>query len=199
MPRKAKRTPEEQLRATAFHEAEHAVAHLVYKRRFEYVTITPDGDTLGCVHRGSRLGKAMLSKREKAMDTGFLDFGSLVISSAGVLAEKEITGKFNNRGAIFDHQTISSFLEDRALFSNWAGYQPVKPSRTTVNLWAAAQGEAEAIVSLFWAKIEAIAQALLERKKVTYDETKEICTAVGMAELARRANVRGGGSHRTQT
>ena len=164
MPRKAKRTPEEQLRATAFHEAGHAVAHLVYKRRFEYVTITPDGDTLGCVHRGSRLGKAMLSKREKAMDTGFLDFGSLVISSAGVLAEKEITGKFNNRGAIFDHQTISSFLEDRALSElGWISARQTIPDNGQPV--AAAQGEAQAIVSLFWAKIEAIAQALSKGRK----------------------------------
>jgi hypothetical protein len=137
------------------------------------VTIIPDGDTLGCVHFG-RWARSLVRKRERIEEAGFIDFGSLVTSSAGAVAEKEAMGRFDNYGAREDCNANDVLLNERSLFSNWAAYQPNKPPHTTARLWAAAQGEAHAIVSLFWPAIEAIAKALLERKLLTYAEAKQI-------------------------
>jgi ATP-dependent Zn protease len=178
MPRKSKQNAEK-LRVVAYHEAGHAVAELAYGRQFEYVTIVPDGEFLGQVHVGEEWSKSFARKKEENEGTGLIDLGSLVCSMLGAFAEKEVTGRFNNRHARLDSDFTDGTLSQRDLFSHWAGYRPIKPPRTAEHLWLAARGEANAIVSLFWPAIEAIAKALLEKKTLTYDEATQIhCAAM---------------------
>ena len=89
-----KRIPK--LKRTAYHEAGHAVAYCALGRRFDYVDIVPDEHSEGrCVARrffGERFEKAVAFGDSRAMKE--LE-NRLMISLAGTVAEKLLTGRHN--------------------------------------------------------------------------------------------------------
>lgn len=95
------------LRATAFHEAGHAVAAFALGRPVKQASIVPEKGTLGHVRLGGR-------NQVRRMETTALGFRAryrverdLMGTLAGPEAERRATGRGNNIGARFDHAYVA--------------------------------------------------------------------------------------------
>ena len=93
------------LKATAFHEAGHAVMALLLGRPIEKVTISPAQLKTG----GMRLGACKIQKgRTKPSKDAVED--SVLILLAGMVAESFVTGQYNQGGAAQDLLMVKSIL-----------------------------------------------------------------------------------------
>ncbi|MEZ6137342.1 MAG: cell division protein FtsH [Pirellulaceae bacterium] len=98
-----------QLRATAYHEAGHAVMAVALGRSVQKVTVTPGQLQTG----GVRLGACAMKKgRRKASDDPLED--EVLILMAGMVAESHFTGQYCQRGATQDLLHVRRLLETRA-------------------------------------------------------------------------------------
>lgn len=144
------------LRATAIHEAGHAVARIVLRRKINRVSIIP-GDDGSLGHVQGRVLPAGIAE--------VLEFGtptpqemaavedSIVSVLAAPIAERKFTGRWNLVGASGDHE--------------WAVGLVFRLSGSTEEVNASLkelEGRANDLVETYWADIEAVAAALLERK-----------------------------------
>lgn len=99
----------EQLMATAYHEAGHAVMAMVLGRSVQKVTITP-GKLLG---GGSRLGICEMKKgRSKSTKDALED--DILVLLAGMVAEARFTGQYSQEGAAGDLRAVTRLLQTRA-------------------------------------------------------------------------------------
>jgi ATP-dependent Zn protease len=97
------------LKATAFHEAGHAVLALALGRPIQKVTIAPAQLQTG----GRRLGACKIQKgRSKATKDGLED--EVLILFAGMVAESHFTGQYSLGGAAQDLRFIRRLLASRA-------------------------------------------------------------------------------------
>ncbi len=102
-------TDDDQLRATAFHEAGHAVMAFSLGRVVSKVSIKPGQSAIG----QSNLGTCALGKgRSKATKDQLED--EVLILFAGMVAESHFTGQYNEQGAKQDLSTAYRMLEQRA-------------------------------------------------------------------------------------
>ena len=104
-------SPEETLRlkATAYHEAGHAVMALAVGRLVQKVTIVPGTSEFGA----ARLGVCELQKgRTKAAKNGYED--NVLILLAGMVSEARFTGQYCEAGAAQDLRAVERILCDRA-------------------------------------------------------------------------------------
>ena len=93
------------LRATAFHEAGHAVASIWLQRPFKYVTIEPDGDTLGHVHAWVP-GKWFRPDLEVTPRVRALIDAEVSVLFAGGIAEKRHVGRSNRHSTRSDYSAL---------------------------------------------------------------------------------------------
>lgn len=98
-----------QLKATAFHEAGHAVMALAVGRNIQKVNITPGRSQLGKL----RLGICEIKKGRNRASKDMLEDDVLILF-AGMVAEARFTGHYCKNGAAQDLRAITKLLEDRA-------------------------------------------------------------------------------------
>jgi len=97
--------PENSRRATAYHEAGHAVMAVLLGRPIEKVTVSPGQLQAG----GSRLGVCKIQKgRTKPSKNGLQD--DVMILLAGMVGESLATGRYNQAGATQDLQMVRALL-----------------------------------------------------------------------------------------
>jgi hypothetical protein len=99
----------QRLRATAFHEAGHAVMAITLGRSIQKVTISPAQLQTG----GGRLGACEIQKgRSKATKDPLED--DVLILLAGMVAEARFTGEYCQQGAAQDLRAVRRLLLTRA-------------------------------------------------------------------------------------
>jgi hypothetical protein len=100
---------QDQLRATAYHEAGHAVMAISVGRTVEKATVTPKKNMTG----GLRLGTCHMGTGRSKASQSWID-DEVLILLAGMVAEARYTGKYCTRGAAEDLLAIRRLLEHRA-------------------------------------------------------------------------------------
>jgi len=99
----------QELTATAYHEAGHAVMAMFVGRPIKKVTIRPGNSRIG----QPRLGVCEIEKgRTKPSKNGLDD--EIMILLAGMVAEARFTGQYCRVGAGQDLRAIERLLQDRA-------------------------------------------------------------------------------------
>ncbi|QDT35025.1 M50 family metallopeptidase [Thalassoglobus polymorphus] len=102
--------PSAKLKATAFHEAGHAVMAMLLGRPVEKVTIAPGQMQSGL----SRLGACKMQKGMRKPSRDPLEDEVLILLS-GMVAESRVTGRYCQLGASQDLHLVKSLLsENRA-------------------------------------------------------------------------------------
>lgn len=154
----------QQLAAFAHHQAGHAVAHLYLDLDFFSVTIEPNTDDLAehINHRCTRWPPkyagfefdCSAKTRERAER-------HIVALYAGPLAQ----ARFQSRGT-WRRDAKTDYLYIMVLFSRICDRDDVCQRLHAKLLWH----RAEALVSVCWPEIEAVAQALLKRRQLSYAE-----------------------------
>ncbi len=96
------------LTATAYHEAGHAVMALSLDRPIQKVTIKPGRSEFG----QRRLGVCKIGKAKAKASRNLIE-DEILILFAGMVAESQFTGKYCERGAAEDLRLIARLLEDR--------------------------------------------------------------------------------------
>lgn len=190
------------LQATAYHEAGHAVAYNTLRLRFKYVTIVPEqekgwlGHILGdspshftrdYLESGGMVGDALVDTVDKVAVRRFLwrlaarkrrarlDVERRVIGClAGVMAEEKFTGEFNYEGA---HSDYTSFIDFASATGNYvlAPQECSGKSEMDVRQYEREmQDKTAALLDSSWQAVEAVALALLERKRLDHREARRI-------------------------
>ncbi len=146
----------------AYHEAGHAVAFFLMKKRFGTTTIIPEGDTLGMVHAGSTFSRYFDGIGRTLSDR--VIEAAVTISCAGYTAEEL-------HGEVDDY---------------WGAEEDIKRSQDfALILTGADEEEALAYVKFIelrtkrlfkgsWAAVEAMAGSLLTSGKVSYPRARKI-------------------------
>lgn len=96
------------LKATAYHEAGHAVMAMILGRAVQKVTIVPGQSHLGA----QRLGACHLQKGKSRSSHDFLE-DEVMILLAGMVAESQITGQYCQQGAAQDLRFVRRMLQSR--------------------------------------------------------------------------------------
>jgi hypothetical protein len=167
---------EARLRSTAYHEAGHAVVAyflasqlISYVREpFRYVTIKPKpGESLG--HVRLRIPKWARPHEEPSTPLAWLKFQqyweqSCIAAFAGRVAEQKHLGKRVRYGYDSDYASmvdVGLFIggESRHVHVHWFRWLHMGASE-----WVNAR----------WLEIEAVAEALMERQTLTYDEVRTV-------------------------
>lgn len=149
-----------ELKAVAYHEAGHAVVGVLMGVYFDAVTIIPNvaEETGGFVN---------------FLDDDVAEEDALIILYAGPAAE----AKFRKCSFLNTH-SISDLKRARLIFETW-----IQPERKTdgsddprlSQLYYVTNKQAKLVVNSVWDKIEAVSDALIERKTLTYDEVAKLC------------------------
>lgn len=147
---------ERRRRATAIHEAGHAVAAIALGRRFKYVTLEPKGDSLGHV-------RVTPPRYQTGLESHF-DY--LIRALAGVEAERAFGfrpqryGWESDRQAAVDHAlSIAGGGEEATLWVRLAGIR----ARRLVEVWRRS--------------IEALADRLLTEPRLSFEAARETALA----------------------
>lgn len=99
----------QQMMATAYHEAGHAVMACLVGRPIQNVTISPAKIQTG----GVRLGAVKIQKGRRKSSNDWLE-DEVLILFAGMVAESKFTGRYCERGASSDLAAIRRLLSSRA-------------------------------------------------------------------------------------
>lgn len=161
---------------TAYHEAGHAVAAIHLYLPFKYVTIVPEPGSLGHVLH-HKMPKWFNPEIDKDSARVWYHARSHVICSlAGQVAQSKFVGRRVVRGAGGDHELVIEIA------SHLVGY-----GKTLTAFVEYCRCECEDLIVARWREVEAIAAALIERKRLDRSEcTQEIDKALGLAPLTLR-------------
>ena len=169
------------LRATAHHEAGHAVVRHFRGLKFEYATIIPEpeNESLGLVK--TRPMKWLLREiKEQRLSNRGRDYleSDMICGLSGQIAEEKFRGRRPRYGMHSDDRGVF----DRALLI--CGFGP--PRSKTVDAyihycWCVA----EDTVSVRWREVQAVAAALLDQKTIKYWDLVEIISP-GTLDLRAR-------------
>ena len=180
------------LKATAFHEAGHAVAAWLVKIPIRKVTIVPKGDAAGYVLRrgvafpkrvreilesGSRGTIRYIYAREYAWGQ-FIAERHAVYCLAGVEAQR----RFNARSV-----RLYQYEGDRQ--SALDGLERIDGTDDLRLYWGLMQERARRLINepSAWAAVKAIAAELMRRKTLSGDEARRVMIAATQAYFERRA------------
>ena len=173
-------TPPE-LRASAYHEAGHAVAHFARGRRIDRVSIVPDedGGSLGHVR-----GRILLDTEK--WRAGIREFDTprerraaedtIIAALAGPIAEAKLTGRRNRAGAAGDYERVGDLLD--ALDD---GDDAVAAAHLNFLEVLAAQ-----LIDRYWPLVEVLAEELLARGTLSGSAVREVLRRTIRAESERR-------------
>jgi hypothetical protein len=140
------------------------VAHFIQRVGFRYVTIIPSGDTLGHV-KNYPFGKSFQPDVEVTLRMRDRLEKEIVIYYAGNEAEKKFCGRYNHWGSNGDFHSLvdlASYVaggeEALEAYLKWL-------QLATRDMIARAEN---------WLAVQKVAEALLEKKKLTSEEAKAI-------------------------
>lgn len=186
MRKREKERADRELRNVAYHEAGHAVMHLVERRRFTYVSIEPTGRSLG------RVVVSPLSVRrgERLFRDGFIDVGSIRVALAGSSAERRIAGRYNHLGSLYDYGRAIDIA--RGADESGGGPESAPMVHAVIN---AATKEVEEIIVRWWPEVEALAVELLTRRRMTFEEVQDFVMAVRRRRQGERGKLASARSH----
>lgn len=159
-------------KATAYHEAGHAVAAWRHRLKFRHVTIKPDARTLGCVVY-DRQPKWFKPDCDSSDRTFLRGQRHIIGSFAGQLAEAKFLDKHPRYGMRSDNE----HAVDMAFY--FCGSQEATEAFLRF-CWCVSKD----LVNCFWEQIESLAKALLERETLNYDDAIE---AINPGSKALRA------------
>jgi ATP-dependent Zn protease len=153
-------------RSTSFHEAGHAMVAIWFLEEFEIVTIVPNDDYAGCVHRvWTQQHTELLEENFEPLQEPFL-MKNIMILLAGEYAQTRFDpSSVSDDQLEGDRMAIHHFLDqlanpmDEELRHAWEHLLRIKTRR---------------LVDGLWPQIEQIAHALEERKTLTHQEVTEI-------------------------
>ena len=145
------------LRIAAYHEAGQAVASRWYKHRFGQVSIDPDDKTLGSLMWFSPA--AVDTPRERLKAEAFP-----VICFAGQAATQRFLGRRPPRYS-YKSDNVNTVRVMSYFFRSW----DARKSFLELCFF-----ESRDLIKWQWCAIEAVAQALLERKRLTEAEVIEV-------------------------
>lgn len=148
-------------KATAYHEAGHAVAAWRQGLKFKRVTIKPDADSLGHVLKG--FPKWFRPDNDQSDRVRLHAERHIIMDFAGQLAEAKFRGRRPRYGMGADNQNAV----DMALYL--CGSQKAVEAFLRF-CWCVSQE----FVNGRWGKIEALAAALLERETLNYEDAIEV-------------------------
>lgn len=155
---------ERQLRATAHHEAGHAVAAWRFGMRFKHVTLKAGDGTLGQMLRG-RSPKWFKPDMDSSDRTRLRAEHDIIVSFAGQVAECKFLGRRPRFGMEGDNQSAL----------NMATYfcSSMSSAEAYLNYCFLTSRD---LVNSHWREIEAVAEALLDRESLSHEETLEVIT-----------------------
>jgi hypothetical protein len=172
--KKLKTSPSARLRNTARHEAAHAVVHCLYRLDFDSVEIVGTDSTYGGLHRPNNATPQEWGRREQA------DWEELAIAMlAGPIAQRLATGRsawFNggHGDLTMVHQIMTGKLYHLPLRDRDA-YLDSLHSRTLSLLSHPA----------IWSQVEKVADALLDRMRLTRRQVHKIVDLTAYWEAVR--------------
>lgn len=154
-----------QLKATAYHEAGHAVVAFESRVPIKSISIIPDDKSLGRVALGGEpppTGGSVYDRRAER----WIEF-HVMFCLAGVAAEKRFTGRHNWGGAKSDTGDVA----------DWALHLHGGNARLAQKYIAYKLELAKAKVERphIWVQIEALAEALLEHRTLNSRRARKIC------------------------
>lgn len=151
------------LKATAYHEAGHAVMALFLRRPIQKVTIAPGQSAIGDQHLGA-------CQIRKGPGKGSKDWfeEEVMILLAGMVAESQITGQYCAAGAAQDLRWVRRFLQSRT-----------DGERQTERLERRLLSKTENHLSdpALWSAVEAIAAELLKCETISGRTAKHVYDA----------------------
>jgi hypothetical protein len=154
-----------ELRATAYHEAGHAVMRLELGRGVTRATVKPEGEALGRVrHRPSKLDTDY-----PGVDWPYRRWAETEVMTllAGPEAEEQLIGRRNDVGASSDDAKVLEIAVEAE------GYGEER--RDAYLEWLRLKVRDFVAHAHFWIQVEAVAAALLERETLTGAEIRQIC------------------------
>ncbi len=157
--------PTKALISTAYHEAGHVVVAYIELIKIKRVSIVPHQDYLGVVTR-----QGMEKRIRDAFEFGGITPARrarlesfIMLSFAGGIAEKKHRGQANHLGSSADYERVV----DLAMMATGSAKE------TTAYLkWLHIR--AEQTVNVYWYLVEAVAQALLERRALNAADIEQI-------------------------
>ena len=164
-------------KSVAYHEAAHAVAYFEMGRRIRKVTIVPSGDYQGCCFGYSskipRLDTTEITPRLRERVEW-----EIILYFVGSLAEKRFLGK---------HPTGWTKISDTHVAIDLALYLTGSEKELNAYLnWLYVRAEGFVYTCDWrWNAIQAIAQALLEKKTLTGEEAYAIWRSVKYEKLLK--------------
>ena len=156
---------QKKLKATAYHEAGHAVAAFAMGKRFKKVSVIPnsDEDSLGRVS-----GCGWKSKLNPEFDDGArvrnLVEAQIIILLAGPVAEAKLTGQFNHIGASKDYEYVVRY----------ASYLTGSSDETTAYINWLIEKTKNVLSTYRWNALEQLADELIKRREIAYKAAREI-------------------------
>jgi len=168
------------LEATAHHEAGHVAASLRNGRGFLYVTIVETEDACGYVMKTKPPAwlrpdvDRMTARGERWLEN------EILIGLVGMEAERKFTGRRNHLGASSDYRHAADLAEYL--------YPLGEPVYDKFMAFMVERARAFVASPIVWEEIQAIAEALLARSKLTCKEVKQILRDRLMAKVEKRAD-----------
>lgn len=170
--------PTRSLRATAYHEAGHAVAAHVQGIKIRKATIKAEGDTLGGVEV-VQLSQATVAALERGRVTPAQRArieADVIIDVAGAVAEHRHRGRYSRVGSTMDRDNVANKLlrlsndaKEAYLYAAWL-------QQRTLNL-----------IEYYWWAVEAVAQALLANETLTSERIAQVIDDARPSSAERRA------------
>jgi len=168
--------PTKKLKSTAYHESGHVVAAFHFDMPIEYVTIKPNENSLGHVRYdgkiATRLAQLKNTYTDPTNDERILIEKDIIVDFAGFYAEKKFTGQQNTIGASSDWQ--NAILKAGVIHSSDNIIEKFQE-------YCAVYAEEFVDEPVHWQQIEVIAENLLLRETLTYDEIQKLIAEITLA------------------
>lgn len=149
------------LKEVAYHEAGHAVMHVIRDIPFERATIIPTDDFHGSVKCDTGQSIALyLNLGQNSRENRALAIGTILCYLAGPAAEERLTGRYDEAGASHDMREV----EQIALYY----------SRNPERYIQAKMREARQVIHQNWRHVDKVAKALLEHQTVDWSTTLDL-------------------------
>jgi hypothetical protein len=171
-----KRSKEDKLRATAYHEAGHAVAAHVLRMPIGITTVVPNAERGSLGHCEVRFPRWLELDGELTPAGRFWIERNAQVSFAGSEAERLFTGRYNHKGASSDYHSAvvpAGYLYEGELLEIYLKlHQRCARALVSSEMWKPC--------------IEAVAKQLLEKQTLRPLDVRQVIAAVFKAKIEAR-------------